>query len=225
MRNDLLSLALLAIPTTAGASLTNDDVEVVVNAAFKLLDAGLFEQASQKIEPIIARYESENWPKDQRVYCGHSAPETLLYMTSGAVADANSIDIGAPYCDALFLRAYLQTEANDGDEALATLARLRELAPENAQYIVELAHVLKMRGRLDEALTLYRSVPGKAALAPTDALEKRWNAVALRGIGYILIEQRKWAEGEQAYRDSQKFDPDSEIARNELDFIKKNRTD
>ena len=55
MRNVLLSLALLAIPTTAGASLTSDDVEVVVNAAFKLLDAGLFEQASQKIEPIIAR--------------------------------------------------------------------------------------------------------------------------------------------------------------------------
>jgi len=215
MRLILIFLATLAVPTAAGAALTDDEIVDAVNASFKLVQDQKFAEASAMIEPVISRYEQENWPKDQRVYCGHSASETVLYMGDAAAAGAKAVDIGAPYCDALFIRAYLQTEVNDRSAALATLERLRGLAPHN----------LKMLGRLDEALPLYDTVAGKAALASTEQLEGHWNAIALRGIGWIRVEQKRWAEGEQAYRDSQKFEPDNDIARHELEFIEKNRTD
>ena len=107
-------------------------------------------------------------------------------------------------------------------EAKDVLERLLPMAPYNSQYKSELAHVLSMLGQPLRSLSLYREAESNAEFDGKDE-QAHWHAVALRGQGYALVELGRWDEAEAAYRKSLTFEPDSQLAKGELGFIRDQR--
>lgn len=196
-----------------------------VDSATAKIIAKEFDAASVLLEPAIAEFEAALLPAGKRVFCARSGPETLAYMGMAATAKEEAVALGTDYCQAIFLRAYLLTEAGRHDLAIETLSRLRELAPFNAQYFAELAFNMRSAGELDESLSLYEQARDAASWSPNDGDEKPWRAVALRGIGWIQIEKGQWDDAEKTFRESLENEPDNEMALSELDFIERNNRD
>lgn len=81
-------------------------------------------------------------------------------------------------------------------------------------FLAERAKALSMLGRQDEAIASCRTI-----LERGESVTGRMRALALRGIGFQLIERGDLDGAEATFRDSLTLDPDSTVAANELKYI------
>lgn len=181
-------------------------------------------------EPVIAAYEAK-YPQDDKVqyFSVRTMPETLLYLTSAA-ADHDRTGVGrrAVALDELWSYAYYSKgyalfELNRFDEAGQALDKALALSPHNAKYLVERSQVHRARGEWEQMLALNQSALAFIDIATPDDLKKSERAVALRSQGFALIELNRLDEAQDSFKQSLKFDSKSEIARGELEYIKKLR--
>lgn len=119
------------------------------------------------------------------------------------------------YPRALYYMGFLCVKLQRYDTALAYLQRGMTLEPHNPKFLFESAQALFRMGRMNEALELYERVtePGPF-VSPADL------ATGLRGRGLILIERGELGTAEALFIKSLQLDPGSEVAKNELDYIK-----
>jgi tetratricopeptide (TPR) repeat protein len=118
------------------------------------------------------------------------------------------------YPRAFYYLGCLHIEAGDLDGALHYLDQGLLLEPASAKLKCEKAQALIRAHRQQDALELYTEVLGTPGfLADAD------RALALRGRGFVLIERRDLDSAEAAFRESQRYDPSSVMARNELEYI------
>ncbi len=134
----------------------------------------------------------------------------IAYWVLGRLADAEqelrrAIELTAPQrASGIYphyvLHAYvslagLLLEQGRPDEAAESCREAIELAPDYADAHATLAAALARSGRLDGALTAYRSAlagNGRPASAPTDRALGGWKA--LLGMGEIYLLQERWPE-------------------------------
>jgi Flp pilus assembly protein TadD len=116
----------------------------------------------------------------------------------------------------LMLASYAN-EQGKTDEALGWLDKGLALQPDCPDLMTEKGFALNKQRRPADALAMYEH--GLAVAREGDPVR----AFLLRGKGFALIELKRWDEAEQAYKDSQKIDPASPIAKSELTFIAQNR--
>lgn len=114
--------------------------------------------------------------------------------------------------------AFIDIETRDRDSAMRRLDQAIALAPAWADPHAEKGFLLGQLGRHEDALAEYRTA---LALADGSAMSDGFKALAWRGIGYMLIELRHWDEAKAAYERSLEFEPGSELAKTELEFIAK----
>lgn len=171
-----------------------------------------------KLELALSFFE-ENREKDrENEFCAESQAEALYY-----VKNPSAVELPEAYCSGLYQSAYLYADMGKLDQARPILYRLRELSPLNSKYALELAYVLGPTGRYDEMLQLYQAAYDNAHLSGTGETKTLWRARALRGIGWVYADQRRWDEAEAALRKSLNFDPDSPMALGELEYVAKER--
>jgi len=116
--------------------------------------------------------------------------------------------------------AFLAVQARDIKRAFTNLDRAESLAPYWADTYIEHGYLLRVLGDLENSLRNYRRAWSLAEQYPSSSGAK---GAALRGIGFVLTEQRDLDGAQEAYEQSLKVDPSSDLAHHELDYIAKQR--
>jgi tetratricopeptide (TPR) repeat protein len=138
----------------------------------------------------------------------------LFAASKPAGTNIKLVDIACPW--AYMAAAFFRIEEQDAPGALAQLDRIDELAPYMGWSRTERGFVLNATGKRQEAMASYREALKIAREHPTSAYAE---PVALRGIGWTLVELGDLKGARAAYVESQKIDPKYEHTQAEIDYI------
>jgi len=176
--------------------------------------------AAQSLK-LVDRIIDEALAKDPEAICPGAAAAFLQSFMKGNFTV--TVTVENDWCDALLVKGYALNELKRPIEAEAALKLLVGRAPANAQYQIEYAYTVRVNGDLPRALEVYLQAEKLASKLPDKNEGSHLRAMALRGQGFTLSDLKRWDEAVKAYKRSQKYEPDSEIARNELQYIEQNR--
>jgi len=175
-----------------------------------------FDQAARKAAALRSAYEREFDPT-LRQYSFQSQAEFEEFRQTAAVP-FEWIDWG--YRECLHAQAFIAAERRDFATALDLLRATEALAPLSASTAGEMGYVLNQLGRAEDGLAAYRRAH---ALATRYASQRPVAALALRGMGFSLIELRRWDEAERLLLESLEIEPGSRVATHELDYVRQMR--
>jgi tetratricopeptide (TPR) repeat protein len=132
-----------------------------------------------------------------------------------------TVSVENDWCEAMLVKGYALNELKRSPEAAQVLEGLIRHDPNNAHYLIEYAYTVRVNGQLERSLDLYKQAEKVAAKTGQGAAH--WRAAALRGQGYDYTELQRWDDATKAYERSFKYEPDNDIARNELQYIAQHR--
>lgn len=211
--------------TACAADMTPEQAQAAVNAAFAEQKRGNLEGVIPLLDPVIAAFESMQ--ARSATFCSENQKQTLALLLTAA-SDHNEGKSSAPggktvvvneaFCIALFLKGYVMVDMGRNAEAETFLRRAHEGEPLNAHFLNEYAEWYKMAGQWQRAHDLFAEALDKASYAD-DESQPKYRARALRGMGYTEIELGKLDDAEKHMPESQKYDPDSNAAKHELEYI------
>lgn len=218
----LLALASIAAP--AAAAEPNADGQAVARAG-DLLRQHKADEALDLLKPIVTRTQSGIAEAQGKglAFCAGDMAETILYSAMAAAAKKDAAVFAPAQCMAIYLTAFALNEKQQTAGAIALLQKLVELSPANAQFAIELGFTLRASGDNTKAKAAYEQALAAAEMAPDQDNRKLYRAAARRGLGYLLIEAGDLDAAEAMYRKSQEDQPDSPVAKAELDFIRETR--
>jgi tetratricopeptide (TPR) repeat protein len=122
--------------------------------------------------------------------------------------------IGPSYSKMWWQLAVVNGEQERFDEALECLTRALALEPDHPRLWVEKGFLLNRLGRHEAALEGYRTAATIRGWTPQFLVAR-----SLRGQGSALIDLERFEDARHAYRKSLELDPESGIARQELEYI------
>ncbi|GAA4775900.1 hypothetical protein GCM10023219_24290 [Stakelama sediminis] len=222
-------LALLAAtPGVAGQNQivagekAQDPDSKAVDAAITAIRASQPDKAITLVEPVIAHLDKDIAAEKRLVFCGPNMTEALVYATLGQSMKPkrDTLVLNDSGCMALWIKGFALNGQGKFAEAVAPLKRATELAPMHSQFFSELGFAYQQLKQPELSLAAYKSAETYAGFSEDEKFQR---ARALRGEGFAYVDLGKWDEAEKAYQDSLKDDPDSKVAKNELEFIKQNR--
>lgn len=189
------------------------DLRPRVDSIQSLIESRQLDEAEQQANELRKLYESQFDPALTQ-YTFQSASEYEEFRTS-PVANFEWIDWGYKQC--LQSLAFIAAERRDFPKALAILATLEIIAPISSETAVEIGFVLNQMGKPEQAIEEYGRARSLALRYPT---QKPYLALAMRGIGFALIELERLDEAEQIFKESLAIDPGNRVAANELNYIR-----
>ena len=214
--NNLLG-AILGM-TLLGSSALAQPNKSDLQSAMELLKGGHADQTLALVDPIIARAMLKD-AKDPTAICpGAAAAFFQSYMKGNF-----SVSVENDWCDAMLVKGYALNELKRPAEAAQVLEALVRHDPNNAQYLIEYAYTVRVNGQLEQSLDLYKQAEKVASKFSDRQGAAHWHAAALRGQGYAYTELQRWDDATKAYQRSFKYEPDNDIARNELQYIQQHR--
>lgn len=188
-----------------------------IPAAVADIKAKRLEQADQKLSKTLLCFHALMLDADSVYVTVANAAEFAKYQLEYQPSNsAFWIDWG--YREAIHLKAFILSANRDFDGALELLQRETDTAPFAAAPHNERGYILGFGlRRLQEALESYRRA---LSLAREFQSSRNDEPIALRGIGFLLIELNDLDQAESMFKKSLELDPSSNIARNELQYIK-----
>lgn len=127
----------------------------------------------------------------------------------------NVVWVISVYPRAYYYLAYIDVHEGNYKSAIANLENCLKLEPDQPECYCEMAIAYSGMGQHKCALSLYNK-----ALQVRPYMTAATRARALRGIGVELIDVRELDLAEKYLKESLKYDPGSELAYNELEYIK-----
>lgn len=187
----------------------------IAAATKAMLDDHDPERAAALLAPVL-RYCDQQQQRPGRVAISVAdADEYEHYLAGhGDGVPVEWIDQACP--DGYKTAAFVHVEKMEYDEALPLLEKAIAMAPYWPDGLTERGFVLNQQHKPQVALASYRQA---LALIETFGSGKQMKAVAMRGIGYSLVELGDLAGARQAYERSLEVDPGNKTALNELDYI------
>ena len=146
---------------------------------------------------------------------------TLQDLADAAKANRPAVSIDSGWCRAQYVNGYALIDLNRLPEAQAAFERLVRLAPRNARYLNELGYIFMKQKKWQQSLDAYRRAEGAADLSPDRVDEER--CLALKGVGYDLVELGDFNAAEAAYRKCLNIKPDDDDSPRELKYIEEQR--
>ena len=128
----------------------------------------------------------------------------------------NLVPLDFCYQAVMHWKAFLRSEQGDFSGALSTLEQEARIAPTAAAPFVERGFVLNRMSRFSEAKDAYERALDITYRFPLSAPQR---PMALRGLGYALVELGDLLAAEKAFIESLELDPDNELAIRELEYI------
>jgi tetratricopeptide (TPR) repeat protein len=150
------------------------------------------------------------------VSVSNDAERKLFASTRAAGETIKVVDFACPW--GYMAAAFFSIEERNAEGALAYLDRIDALAPYMSWSWTERGFVLNAMGKRQEALAAYRHA---LDLARAQESARYSEPIALRGIGWTLVELGDLAGARQAYVDSQKSDSANPDTKAEIDYIDK----
>jgi len=216
--------AFLSTSSIAGEpdAIAQEEQQQVANAR-QLISDQKPSDAIVLLDKVIVANEARHQDKAQQIYCARSQEEVLLYMLEAAASKRRAVALDPTYCDAIFLKGFALIDLARPAEARANIERAVAMAPRNAYYRGELAETYKNAHDLDEAYSLFeRAADDARQFTPAD--EKTFELTrALRGMGWVRSEQRRFDEAEKLFRECLALKPDDTKAKSELEYIAQQR--
>jgi Flp pilus assembly protein TadD len=204
----------LAVPAAAA--------ETPSDQAWQLIQDKKPAEAIEALDRTIAEQSRAHAGERRQIYCAHSPAETLMYTGMAAQAKKEAVVLDPTWCMAIFLKGFALIDLDRSDEAGPLLEQALAMAPMNAQFLAELGEWHKVRREWDTAYSLFERAAAGAELS-TDAVKLGHKTRALRGMGFVLIEQGKLDEAERLFRQCLELDPNDDHAKNELEYIRQQR--
>jgi tetratricopeptide (TPR) repeat protein len=201
--------------TWGGAEFEGSEYRQAVSDAADLGEQNQLDAAWAKLKPVLTFCDTKtDTPTTQylSVATKEEAAEVMAAHTGKTVLKL--IDSACP--SAYRAAGFLAVAAQDSEHALAYLVRAETLAPTFAGPYTEHAFLLREMGDYPHSTELYRKA---LALAEKYSSSANIKPVALRGIGFNLIELGDLDGAQKAYEDSLAVDPDNALAKNELAYI------
>lgn len=191
----------------------------VVQQARNAVSQGRLDAAVGLLAPAIA--DCDRLTQGGRsVVSVASAEQYQAYVEArGGGTPVDWIDMACP--EAYDMQAFVDVDRRQFGEAEALLGKAIALAPYWAEPVVELGAAYNQSGRPGEALANYQRA--------LDLIERYQvgnaplKAMALRGIGFAQVELGDLDAAEAAYRSALELVPDSQVAENELEYIRQQR--
>ncbi|MEO7177721.1 MAG: tetratricopeptide repeat protein [Allosphingosinicella sp.] len=213
-----------AKPATPPAAATSDSAaqSALVERAVTLMHEGKLAEAVPLLDQVIAAEEKAHAGEKRQIYSASSLAETLIYMTLAATAKKEAVAFGPEWSLALFLKGFALVDLGSADAAGPLFERAVALSPGNSQYLAELGEWHKNRREWDRAYARFKSAEEFAGTV-SEERRKPERSRALRGMGFVLIEQGKLDEAEKMFRKCLEIDPNDDGAKGELQYISDQR--
>ena len=180
------------------------------------------DKAVKLLDDIIDDQEKAHRGETRQVYCARTGSETLAYAAMGAKTGKETVVLGPDWCMGIFLKGFALIDLRRPDEAKPLFDRAVAMAPLNAQFLGELAEWHKTRRAWSEAYALYERALAASEFSPDD-MKSHDKRRAMRGLGFVLIEQGKLEEAEAMFRKVLAIDPGDKGAKSELQYIEEQR--
>ena len=212
---------IMVTPSAAQAKVEDADVKQVVEAV-KMLEAGHIQAAIDgPLDDVVRRYEAKYGNSKTKIYSARGMTDALLYSAASMTMKppVSSTVIGPAWAMAYWGRGYAYNEMARYDEAIVELRKALALAPDDAQYQVELAYSYQQKHEWQQSLALFQSALDYADITASDVTEMKCKA--LRGQGYDLVELHRLDEAEAAYRACLKLKPNEPKSLGELEYIRR----
>lgn len=184
-----------------------------------LIDSKNAAAAIGKCDTVISAFKAHYGASKQKIFCGRTPAETLVYMLKAAVDKNNAIGLSSTWTDAYFMKAYALQDLHQLGEAKATLQQALKMSPFNAQYLAELGEINALEKNWSKAEQLYREAEDNAPLSPPEARADDL-AKARRGLGYVLVELGKLDEAEKKYQQCIAANSNDTKAKAELQYVR-----
>jgi tetratricopeptide (TPR) repeat protein len=174
--------------------------------------------AIELLERIMADQEQAHRGETRQIYCARSPAESLLYAGMGVEAKKDVLVLGPDWSMAVFLKGFSLIDLKRRDEARPFLERAVAMSPMNAQFLGELAEWHKNARAWGEASALFERASAAAEFSP-DEFKSNDKRRAMRGMGFVLIEQGRLDEAEAMFRKVLEMEPNDAGAKSELQYI------
>ena len=205
-------------PTVAEAAL-GAHYRDTVNQGFEVAQGGDLDRAIEVVRPALAYCDEQLAREDIRFVSVIDAAQYHLYLDEHADgAPTEWLDIAC--AGAYTLVGFVHAGEKRMDAALPFLDRAIAIAPYYPNPMTEKGFVLNQLGRYDDAIATYREV---IALGERHASAAHMKGIALRGIGWALVEQGDLDAAQRVYEESLVADPGNRTALGELEYIAQQR--
>jgi tetratricopeptide (TPR) repeat protein len=196
-----------------------------VMQATQLIKDKKFVEGAKILDDALAKFEILMKDKSRTYVCFMQDEDFQDYMKDlkaqkGDAAAQSVTRVEASFGISLQMKAFMASDAKKWSEALEYLEKEIEYCPYDPQSLVEMGYIFHVAGKNKQALEIYDIAARIGAVHHTPDKEK---AKALRGQASTLIDLGNLDDAESIYKDSLKLDPDSQIARDDLEYIKKVR--
>ncbi|MEO7389754.1 MAG: tetratricopeptide repeat protein [Sphingomonas sp.] len=178
-------------------------------------------QAVELMRPLLADFERRYAGEKREIYCALTPEQKSRYLADAAKANREAVAIDAGWCRAQYVTGYALIDLQRLPEAQTAFERLVRFAPQNARYLNELGYIFMKQGKWQQSLDVYRRAEAVADLTPDRAREER--CLALKGVGYDLVELGDFNAAEAAYRKCLNINPNDEDSPRELKYIEEQR--
>jgi len=202
---------------------TPDSDSDKVDEAALLIKAGKPADAIPILEGVIARMEARNADEKRQVFAARSLTETILYSAMSTKLKKDVIVLDDTWATAYFLKGFALIDLNRSDEAKEPFDKALELSPMNAQFRAERGEWYKSRKDWANAFSDFEAASSAAEFSPEN-VKNTDKARALRGMGFVRIEQGQLDEAEKLFHQSLKLEPGNQGALGELEYIKSLRS-
>jgi Tfp pilus assembly protein PilF len=211
-------------PATPPAAATSDSAaqNALIERAVTLMHQGKPADAVPLLDQVIAAEEKAHSGEKRQIYSASSLTETMMYMGEAAAAKKEAVAFGPEWSLALFLKGFALVDLGSADAAGPLFERAVALSPANSQYLAELGEWHKNRREWDQAYARFEKAEQVAGTV-SEERRKPERSRALRGMGFVLIEQGKLDEAEKMFRKCLEIDSNDEGAKGELEYIRDQR--
>lgn len=187
-------------------------------AAIKAKNPG---KAVELMRPVLADFEKRYAGEKRDIFCAVTPEQSSRYLADAAKANRPAVSIKPDWCRAQYVTGYALIDLDKLPEAQVAFERLVRFAPQNSRYLNELAYVFMKQKKWQASLDAYRRAEVAADLSPDRTKEER--CLALKGVGYNLVELGDLNAAEAAYRKCLNIDPTDDDSLRELKYIEEQR--
>lgn len=218
---------------------TADDSQTIEDAA-SAIGAGKFDDAIQKVDVLIDRFESEKQANTDYV-CTSGGTDTLEALLRVAHDNAKgtrppeksnihkTMAISQNICNAYFLKGFALIDLKKREAALSNLEIAVALDPDNQHYINEVAEWYKVGKHWQKSLEWFIMASETTDFAVVSSEDKEWSKARLntmrcrsyRGVAYSNVELERWDKAREALHKCLALIPDEPHSKNELAYIEK----
>ena len=178
-------------------------------------------KAVELMRPLLAGFEKQYAGEKRDIFCAVTPEQSSRYLADAAKTNRPAVAIASDWCRAQYVTGYALIDLDRLPEAQTAFERLVRYAPQNSRYLNELAYIFMKQKKWQQSLETYRRAEAAADLSPDRAREER--CLALKGVGYDLVELGDFNAAEAAYRKCLNINPDDEDSLRELRYIEEQR--